>query len=302
MRIEASSYNQGPELNGRIDVSHWAFGDRSRTLLQRQIGKRQARSRFIASPQAFELSSVTLFLPGTVVQAESTFGKQIPVVEENSGVVLVDYSDVDFHLPLFRAQIMDFLDSPMVLGKRVSMVGMSLGAANIIDLLFSEKKAQDRIERVVLLGTVYSSHDLNPKRVIQRARAMHSITPEIARAKLTPVAVRTATFIRKRVKIDPDPMIGDKSEEIDKVTNKSLLERLASILRRERIEQTVARLGRLPTPATFIRWEIDESDPQRHEIITQAFQRVTVAHIPGSHGWTHTSAEYINPLLSSTSS
>lgn len=299
MRIEVSAYNKSFENDGRVDVSHWTLGQKSRSLLERQITKRDAKSRFLASPQAFQAPSVTLFFPGTVIRAESTFARQIPQVEANSGAVLIDYSDSDFHLDLLRAQVVDFMDSPLISKKRVTMVGMSLGAANIIDLLFNEKEAQARVDKVVLLGTVFSSHDLNPQRVIERLRAIHSVTPELARARLTPAAVKAATLIRRRVKIDPDPMIGDKSEEINRVSNKSLLERLASILRRERIEQTVSRLGRLVTPATFLRWENDETDPARHDIITRAFQRATVLQIPGSHGWTHTSADYINPSLSS---
>ena len=302
LRLERDLYNNTCESNGRVDVSNLAFGERTRGILERNSGKRHAMSRFTVNPWALEFPSDTLLLPGTVVGAETTFGSQLPEVEEQEGAVLVDYSDTDFYPPLLRAQVMDLLDSPLVSGKSIKLVGMSLGAANIMDLLFHEKEAQERVGNVFLLGPIFSSHDVNLGRLIERLRAVHSITPDLVRAGLTPAAVRATTLIRRRIKIDPDPMIGDSSEEINKVSNRSLFERVFSILRRERIERYVERFGCITTPAILVRWHKDESRPERHEAIASAFERPRVEHIPGSHGWTHTSAGYINPLLSSVSS
>lgn len=297
LELGPQSYNRLPEASYRdmryIDVSHWAEGDRVRGILGNNFGARKARATFSTKPGDFGNEPVTILLPGTLIPASQTFQDQIPVMQELGKPVLIDYSNDSFSTEMLGAQIMDFIDSPLARDRRVDLVGVSLGAANIIDLLLEESEARDRVDRVVLLGALYSSHDLKPGRLqnfLKKAKEKGLINNSTVRAAMP--------FARHKIKVDHDPKLAEQEdvikESVGHVTDRALSERIHSILRRDPIEEQ-AQLD--SPPALLIHWQNDESEARRQVKLANVFTHSRLNIVSGKHGWTLTSGVGINSML-----
>lgn len=296
VEIAHERYNRLPEASYRdpryIDISHWAEGDRVRGILGNNFGARKARATFSTKPGDFGNEPVTILLPGTLIPASQTFQDQIPVLQELGKPVLIDYSNDSFSTEMLGAQIMDFIDSPLARDRRVDLVGVSLGAANIIDLLLEEPEARDRVDKVVLMGALYSSHDFKPSRLnnaLRRAKQLGLVREPIVKAVM-PLA-------RSRIKVEHDPELALHEEAIResrrRVSNRALSERLYSIFNRGSIEIR----EKIDIPALFIFWQKDESIAPRQGVMIDAVTNPSMGIVSGNHGWTLRSAPEINPQL-----
>lgn len=277
-----------------VYVSHWAEGERVREVLRRNFGAREAKNTFRTTPGHFGNGPVTIFFPGTLVPADIIFQKQFPVIEGiGSMPVLVDYPHKRFSQKMLRAQIIDIINSPLAEGREVNLVGFSLGAANVLDLLIEEPEARERIDRVVLMGALFSSHDFKDDPIYNAVKILRRYG--VVRESTIRAFMR---FFRNRVKVDHDPLLlsqeGAISDSIRDVGNRALSERVSSVLTRMQIESH----GNITDiPALLIHWKNDESEVPRQEAIAGAFSQPETALISGNHGWTLMSAPEINPLI-----
>lgn len=304
VEIAHESYNRLPEASYRdpryIDISHWADGERTRGVAQKDLGRRTARATFSTLPtnvrdREFSDRPVTILLPGTLVPANAAFRAQLPVIEKTSKTVLVDYSEDRFSRKMLRSQMADFIDSPLAQGKGVNLVGFSFGASNVLDFVFEEPELEERISGLVLLGSVYSSQDLKRTpgyEAIRLAKRAGLVRESIMRPAMP--------ILRKGVKVADDPALVFQSQSLrdskKAVSHRAMTERTASVLTRAPIEDQ-DRILRIPTLIVF--WDDDESSRQRQDIIVSRFFKPTVVRVSGKHGWTSTSASEINPPIKS---
>lgn len=276
-----------------VDVSRLSQSDRFREILEKDFTRRDAAASFTTTPGIFDQDSVTLLLVGTLGRASDIFQEQVPTLQDlGTKPVLVDYSNQSASQQLLRAQLMDFMDSPLVEGRRISLVGVSLGAYSIIDLAINEPSAMERVDRQILLGPLFSRHDFKddlPHNLVRRAgRVVNDGTVKFA-----------MPYVRGHIKVDDDPMLAGQHQEVldakKQVTHLALSERTLPILTNSPIE----RYGKITdTPTLIVFWENDETSPQRREVIASAFVDPVVRSVSGNHGWMLSSAGQINPLLS----
>ncbi|MBI2621601.1 MAG: hypothetical protein HYW63_03075 [Candidatus Levybacteria bacterium] len=300
LELAAERYNRLPEASYRdtryIDLSHWADGERTRRAAQRDLGRRTARATFSALPsnirdREFIDRPVTILFPGTLIPASATFREQLPVIEDSSKPVLLDYSDRRFSQEILRSQVVDFIESPPVNGRDVNLIGFSFGAANVIDLLSHEPSVRERIRRVILMGALFSSHDLKNSLGYRVVKALH---PVVREGTLWPVV----PLLRRRVKVNDDPMLLGQEGGIHgskaAVSHKAFAERAASVVSRDPIE-TLGQITDIPT--LFFYWENDESDPGRRLVLAKAFPNSETVHVSGNHGHTISESHEINPEI-----
>lgn len=298
IEISPQGYNRLPEASYRdpryIDISYWAEGERTWGLAERDLGRRTSRTSFSSLPGEFGDGSPTILLPGTFVSASHTFQEQIPVIERlGDRPVLADYSNSRFSEAMLKAQLLDFMDSALVGGKKVNLMGVSLGSTSILDLLLEEPEARERVNKVVLMGALYSSHDFKPSRLnnaLRRAKRLGLVREPIVKAVM-PLA-------RSRIKVEHDPELVPYEEAIQEsrrlVSNRALSERLYSIFRRE----SIGGWEQIPDiPVLFIFWEKDESVEPRQVQMMSSFANSERHTVSGNHGWTLRSASEINPRL-----
>ncbi len=276
------------------DVSRLSQGNRVARLLEgNNFGRRAGASAFRTTPGIFDQDSVTILLAGTLGRADHTFGAQIPFLQERgTKPVWVDYSNAKFSQEMLIAELLDFMDSLLVEGRNVNLVGFSLGAKVVMNLHIKEPDAAGKINRQVLMGPLFSRHDF-------KSAPLHDLVRRAGRIVTNGPAVNLSIpYVRDHIKVGDDPLLAPQHMAVldsrNRVTDKALAERTLLILKSGPIEKH-GEITRTPTLIVF--WENDESRPERRQVIADAFVEPIVVEIPGSHGWTLTSAPEINPLI-----
>lgn len=272
------------------DRSELSIGANTKKLLELDVLLTTAINTFSSDVDLRdEKNKLAVFLPGLVIYANTTFGNQMSLFRSNGySIVGIDYSKEAHSQPLLKAQIVDFLSCPEIRNRKVTLIGMSLGAGTIIDTLAQQgKDGLTNVEKVVLLGTVYSNEDIKNSIFGKALSFANRLTPEM-------VAKRFAPLAKRIFQLDPLHEV-ETREEVYEITSKALIDRAKEIGKTNPIED----VNQFPNIHALIGWwEDDYASSQARERLENLFPYRDVFTIPGHHSWTRTGAEAINSAIS----
>lgn len=277
-------------------ITALSIREKSRKLLEENHSLEGAISTFTTEASSPNSRSIALLLPGIIHAPQTVFEHQIPTLSGlGYDVVGINYSDSAYSQELLKAQIADFIKNPINQDKAITLIGVSLGACVIIDLLGDA--ATDELKNVknaIMLGTIYSVADLKNGPFGKLLRLANKTTPK-------PVAERFASLARMLFRVDRlyAGKDGSRSEEIKtelrNVSGQALVARTRAIGNTRAIEE----LGRIDDVSVLLGWwEDDYASPEAKQKLKDLFPRKEEFLIDGHHGWTSSNADQINAAIS----
>lgn len=281
----------------RENVTSLSVGIQSRRILDRDASLQGAISTFNVEAYSNSATGITILLPGIVYHCATTFKHQIPELASlKQTVVGVNYSDNLYSQALLTSQITDFINNPENRDKQITLLGVSLGAGTIIDLLGNaDTEAVKNIRGVVMLGAIYSDKDFLNGTIGKAFRLANKMTPDAVVKRFIPLAKRL-------FRADPMYAVSDRtgipsaSNQVLNVSNESLTNRTRALGETKAVED----LGTFEEiPALFGWWQEDYASPEARQKLQDLFPRKDEFSIDGHHGWTSSNAGQINAAISS---
>lgn len=282
--------------NDHKAITALSIREKSRKLLEEDHSLEGAISTFTTEASSPNSRSIVLLLPGIIHAPQTVFEHQIPTLSGlGHDVVGINYSDSAYSQELLKAQIADFIKNPINQDKAITLIGVSLGACVIIDLLGDAYTDElKNVKTAIMLGTIYSVADLKNGPFGKLLRLANRTTPK-------PVAERFASLARMLFRVDRlyAGKDGSRSEEIKaelrNVSGQALVARTKAIGNTRAIEE----LGRIDDVSVLLEWwEDDYVSPEAKQKLKDLFPRKEEFLINGHHGWTSSNADQINAAIS----
>lgn len=278
------------------NVTPLSVGIQSRSILDKDASLEGAISTFRVEAYSNSTTDTTILLPGIVYHTATTFEHQIPELASlKQTVVGVNYSDNLYSQALLTSQIVDFIKNPENKDREITLLGVSLGAGTIIDLLGNaDPEAVKNVRRVIMLGAIYSDKDVLHGAIGKAFRLANKMTPDGVVKRFVPLAKRL---------FRTDPMyalsngagIRDVRSQVLNVSNESLANRTKALGETKAIEDLGTIEG---IPALFGWWEEDYASPEARQKLKDLFLLKAEFSIDGHHGWTSSNANQINAAIS----
>lgn len=297
--IDNIRYLKLPEyslVNDYLGITALSIGERSKKLLKEDQTLENAVSTFIPLASPRNSGSIAILLPGILHTTQTVFEHQIPMLSSfGHNVVGINYSDRAYSQELLRAQIIDFIRNPKNQDKEITLLGVSLGAGTIIDLLGNtDIEKVKNVKRAIMLGTIYSDKDIINGPFGKAFRLANKMTPDVVVRKFVPLAKRLC-------RVDPMYAGTDNSRneelkaEVQNVSNQALVTRTKAIGNTRTIEE-VKTIDRVSVLLGW--WEDDYASPEARQKLKNLFPRKEEFLIDGHHGWTSSNAKQINTAIS----
>ena len=298
----ATTFAYSKDANGAFsetfkeNVTSLSVGIQSRRILDKDASLQGALSTFTIEADSSSATGVTILLPGIVYHSPTTFRHQIPELASlKQTVVGINYSDSLYSQTLLTSQITDFINNPKNRDKQITLLGVSLGAGTIIDLLGNaDAETVKNIRRVIMLGAIYSDQDILNGTIGKAIRLANKMTPDAVVKIFAPLAKRL---------FRADPMYADPDEtgtlsadrQVSNVSNESLANRTRALGETKAAED----LGKFEeVPALFGWWQEDYASPEARQKLQDLFPQRAEFSIDGHHGWTSSYADQINTAIS----
>ena len=282
--------------NRKTDLTHLSLGKKSKLLLEQNQALSDAISTFTVEASSPSSGNVALLLPGIVHTPRVVFEHQIPTFSElKYNVIGINYSDNAHSQELLKAQIADFIGNPVNSGKAITLVGVSLGAGAIIDLLANAGIGEfSNVRNAIMLGTIYSLADLKNGPLGNAFR----LADRFARG---PVAERAVRLGKRFLKVDrlyagtDGSRSAEVKNELQSISDQALLERLTAISGNTKDAEELGTIK--DVPVLFGWWEEDYASPEARQKLEGLFPNRRKFLIDGHHGWTSSGAAHINGAI-----
>lgn len=282
--------------NDQRAITALSIREKSRKLLEEDQSLEGAISTFTVEASFPSSQSIALLLPGIVHAPQTVFEHQISTLSGlGHDVIGINYSDSAYSQELLKAQIADFIKNPINQDKAITLIGVSLGACIIIDLLGNANTDElKNVKNAIMLGTIYSVADLKNGPFGKLLRFANKTTPK-------PVAERFASLARMLFRVDrlyagkDDSRSEELKAELHNVSGQALVARTKAIGNTRAIEE----LGRIDDVSVLLGWwEDDYASPEARQKLKNLFPRKEEFLIDGHHGWTSSNASQINAAIS----
>jgi hypothetical protein len=273
------------------NVTTLSIGIRSRDILDKDTSLAKAISTLKIEADSSSTTGITILLPGIVYHPSATFEYQIPELASlRQTVVGINYSDNLYSQELLKAQIVDFVNNPENKDREITLLGVSLGACIIIDLLGNtDIKEVKNLKRAIMLGTIYSDKDILNGPFGKAFRLANKMTPDVVVGKFVPL-------VKRLLRADPMYTLSDRAKnQVQNVSNEALVDRINAFGKTKAIEA----LGKIEDISVlFGWWKDDYASPETRQKLKTLFQRKEEFLIDGHHGWTSSNANQINTAIS----
>lgn len=293
--IELDSSLDTLQTDKKADLTQLSLGEKSKNLLTKDQSLESAINTFSVEASSPGSKSITLLLPGIIYAPKTAFEYQIPTFSGlNHDVIGINYSNSAYSQELLKAQIIDFINNPQNQNKEITLIGVSLGACIIIDLLGNNDESElKNVKNAILLGTLYSDADLKNGPFGKVVRLANRITPELIAERFVPLA-------KKLFRVDPlyAGVNGSKTKELKTeladVSSQALVDRTKAVGNTKPIEE----LRKIDSVSVLLGWwEDDYASPEARQKLEDLFPVREEFLINGHHSWTSSGASQINQAI-----